>query len=314
MRRPSPILRLGRSYQIAASPAGAVLANVGGHSLVSVWDVHNRSKIARLRDIKSPLSAALSHEGQRLAVKTVSGAIGIYDLASLQLMGTVLPTPTEGAAPAFSPDDRYIVDADWDGVISVIDTSTRDVTVLRRYANCMVTHIDHVSGSDRFLFLIQPKRIGVPAFSGEVLLEWRYPFDQHAPVEHVTSFRWLKTARLSPLHGMVAVLSEEPDGEGVVLLEQNMTDITARSETTRRSGSSYTRALAWSRDEQYLAVLRRHHVAVLEVATLTVVHEIAFEYACCVDFTADGTALLLGSWQSGYYVPLATLWTMNHLA
>jgi hypothetical protein len=32
----TPILVLGRSYQIAASPAGAVLANVGGHSLVSV--------------------------------------------------------------------------------------------------------------------------------------------------------------------------------------------------------------------------------------------------------------------------------------
>jgi hypothetical protein len=55
-------------------------------------------------------------------------------------------------------------------------------------------------------------------------------------------------------------------------------------------------------------------VAVLEVATLTVVHEIALEYACCVEFTADGTALLLGSWQSGYYVPLATMWTTNHLA
>jgi WD40 repeat protein len=313
MRRPSPILRLGRSYQIAASADGALLANVGGHSLVSVWDVHNRSKIAQLRDIKNPFSVTLSHDGQRLAVKSVSGAIGIYDLTSLQLMGTIQPSPREGAGPAFSPDDGYLVDADWDGVISVIDTSTRDVTVLKRYANCMVTHIDHVSGSNRFLFLIQPKHIGVPAFSGEVLLDWRYPFDQHAPVEHVTSFRRLKTARLSPLHGMVAVLSEEPDGEGVVLLDQNMTDITARSETTRRSGSSYTRALAWSRDEQYLAVLRRHHVAVLEIATLTVVHEIALEYAFCVDFTADGTALLLGSWQSGYYVPLSALWTTNDM-
>jgi WD40 repeat protein len=291
-----------------------VLANVGGHSLVSVWDVHHRSKIARLRDIKNPLSVALSHDGERLAVKSLSGAIGVYDLPLLQLMGTVLPTPTEGAAPAFSPDDRYIVDAAWDGVISVIDATTHEVTVLKRYANCMVTHIDHVSGSDRFLFLIRPKHIGVPPFSGEVLLEWRYPFDQHAPVEHVTSFGWLKTARLSPLHGVVAVLSEEPDGESVVLLDQNMTAITARSETKRRSGSSYTHALAWSRDEQYLAVLRRHHVAVLEVATLTVVHEIALEYACFVDFTADGTALLLGSWQSGYYVPLATVWTTSQLA
>jgi hypothetical protein len=30
-----------------------------------------------------------------------------------------------------------------------------------------------------------------------------------------------------------------------------------------------------------------------------VIHEIAVDYAYCVDFTADGTALLLGSWPSG---------------
>src|SRR4029077_7565769 len=123
--------------------------------------------------------------------------------------------------------------------------------------------------------------------------DWRYPFNQHAPIEHVTSFVWLKAARISPIHGRVAVLNLERGGEAIILLDQDMTNITARSETKRHSGSSYTHALAWSPDEQYLAVLRPHKMELFEVPSLSVVHEIALEYACCVDFTPDGTALLL---------------------
>jgi len=313
MRRASPVLKLGRSYRIVASQSGSLVVNVGGNSLVSVWDTRSRSKIARLRDVKAPHHVAISPGDDRLTVKSVTGEIGLYDLTTLSFVGAVQPVETEGAGPAFTPDGRYIVDADWDGAIRLIDATTLDTTVLKRYENCMVRHIDHVSGSNRFLFLITPKKVGVPAFSGEVLVDWRYPFDQHAPIEHVTSFWMLKAARISPIRGRVTILSSEPEGEAVVLLDQNMTDIAARSETKRRSGSSYTHAIAWSSDEQCLAVLRPHKMELLEGSSLGVVLEIEFEYACCVDFTPDGTALLIGSWQSGYYIPLSELWSVQHL-
>ena len=56
-----------------------------------------------------------------------------------------------------------------------------------------------------------------------------------------------------------------------------------------------------------------HKMELLEVPSLNVVHEIELEYACCVDFTPDGTALLLGSWQSGYLIPLSELWSIRRL-
>jgi hypothetical protein len=114
MRHASPILKLGRSYWITSSHSGALVANVGGHSLVSVWDTHSRSKVARLRDIKAPSRVAISSSDDRLAAKSVTGEIGLYDLTALRLIGAIQPTETEGTAPAFTADGRYLVDADWD--------------------------------------------------------------------------------------------------------------------------------------------------------------------------------------------------------
>ncbi len=275
----------------------------------------SRSKLARLRDMKWPAGLTISHSGERLAVKSgPSGAIGLYDLASLRLLGATEPPGKEGADPVFTPDDQFIVDADWDGDIRLVNATTLAVTVLRQYPDCMVLDIDHTSGSDHFLFQISPKTIGTPAFSSEVLVDWPYPFDQHAPIEQVTPFRRLGAIRRSPIRGVVAALNGKPEGNEVILLDPTMTQITAQSEVKPNSGSAFRRALAWSTDEQFLVVLRRGKVEILEVATLTVVHEIALEYACFVDFTPDGTALLLGSWQSGYYIPFSEVWNVTRLA
>lgn len=43
---------------------------------------------------------ALSHDSQRLAVKCLRGASGVYDLTSLQLMGTTYASPVAGAGEA----------------------------------------------------------------------------------------------------------------------------------------------------------------------------------------------------------------------
>jgi hypothetical protein len=51
----------------------------------------------------------------------------------------------------------------------------------------------------------------------------------------------------------------------------------------------------------------------LEVGTLAVVHEIALEYVCYVDFTPDGAAMLIGSWQSGYCILFAHVWKTKSL-
>lgn len=311
MRRASPILKLGTSFRIASSSAAPLLANISPYQ-VSVWDIGSRSKIARLRNIKHASGVTLSGDGQRLAVKNVLGTLGVYDLTSLHLRGNVQPTSKEGADPVFSPDDQFIVDADWDGVIRLINAATLDVTDLRRYADCMVTDIDHMPGADRFTFLVMPKRVGTPVFSSAVLLEWRYPFDHHAPVEHETGFQWIYTARMSPNGESVAVLCGEPEGYVVQLLDGTFEHVTARS-GVEQFGGGWTHALAWSRDGRHLAVVRHNKVELLDVPSLAVIHEIELAHGCCVDFTSDGAAMTLGSGQSGYYMPLPAVWTTTRL-
>ena len=222
------------------------------------------------------------------------------------------PASAEGANPAFSPDDRRLVDAGWDGVIRLVDAATGAVVLERAYRDCMVTAVAHAPGTDHFAFAVNPKKApGVaPPFDSGAIVEWRYPFDRTAPSERTTGLWSIAALCLAPASGRIAVAGWEPPRSSQLLLLEP-----GSGETIQRVPLDNGRvsALAWLPGDRYIGVVDSDRVVVLDGDGLQQLAQVRCRYACSIAFDPDGEHALIGSWEAGYRIPLADLWTTTSL-
>lgn len=155
MPRKSPWFKIGPSYDLAVSPDGKIMAGMG--RATTLWDIATRTQVGRFADLKHPSHLAFSHRGHALTVKNTSGRVALYDLQTKSLIQTFLPTGHEGANLFFSPDDAFLIDADWNGTIMVLDPRRKMIVFSEQFDHHMITFIDHVPGDDHYLFVVNPK-------------------------------------------------------------------------------------------------------------------------------------------------------------
>lgn len=306
---PNTWLKVGESHELDITTDGRLLAHLS-HGL-DVWDVSARTQVASLTDIAHPSHLALGHRGHLAAVKSTRGEFGVFDLDARRALRTFRPAATEGAHIAFSPDDACLIDGGWDGAIRLLEVATGQILLQRDYRDCMVTAVTHAAGTDRYAFVVDPKRFpgAAPRFASAALVEWRYPFDRHAPVERETGLWSVSAAALDPRHDRIALgrwhgrgLHTPATSELLLLVP----DGTSAPEPLDCS-SERIASIAWSPDGQLLGAVARHRVLVLDADTLHVRSQFPCQYARHVTFTADGIHFLVGSWEAGYRIPVSDL-------
>ena len=118
---------------VAITPDGSRLYVVDQQEwLILVVDLGSASVISTLGGLDSPISSpsaiAITPDGSRAYVVNYS-TVSVIDLASNEMVGDPIDVGREAGAIAMTPDGRraYVVNQN-DGTVSVIDTSTNEVT------------------------------------------------------------------------------------------------------------------------------------------------------------------------------------------
>jgi len=114
-------INLKRVEVAAFSPDGRLFATVG--SRVSVWDFASQERVHDLRVGRYPYHVVFSPSRPLLMVKSTSGQLTAVDLTSGE-QTNIGRAVGEGAAPVFTSDGRYLVDATWDSQVRVFDVET----------------------------------------------------------------------------------------------------------------------------------------------------------------------------------------------
>lgn len=83
----------GRVVALAYAPDGAKLYSGSLDSTVRVWDPSTGRILAALKQERPVIGLAVSLDGQSLFVRLEDGAIKVFGLANLQLMGTIRVSP-----------------------------------------------------------------------------------------------------------------------------------------------------------------------------------------------------------------------------
>jgi 6-phosphogluconolactonase (cycloisomerase 2 family) len=289
------------SYCIKKSPDGKYFATIGGS--VVLWDAGSGKKIISFSQIKNPDYLSFSHAGRMLAVKNTSGKIALFDLESMCHLFSLQPTKSEGCGLCFTPDDRYVVSADWEGTVYAVDVAQKSAVILKK--GPLMYHSLEFKG-DRMIF----HGTRYVRNRSHSFFEFRvYPFDEAltTAIESKTEF---DTVTFTADCGKCAAADNYK--KAVLIMDQTLTHtfnvITTHSGKRKKARIEYA---AWSPDRKRLALIGQysdhHAIQVIDMETLIVIASYELPYACYAEFTDDGTQLLIGTWQKGYCIDVDEL-------
>lgn len=284
-------------FEIIESNDGMYLASIGERS-VTLWDASSRKEITKFKQIKNPSDVSFSNNGKKLIIKSTTGQYGLFNLSSFELEKEFYTTGEEGGNIFFSPDDKYIIDADWSGNIIFIDLFEDTYDIIKEYKNYMITQINKINFS-LFQFVFKPKcsRETGCIEDNVVLLEWQYPFRESSMAEKMINYKSINFFKYSPNGTYCAVISNSE----ILIHSADLKNIIHKIDL------DYPKHISWSIDEKYIAVVHSNYIKIIQISDFSIIKDICMEYACRADFTAGGEYITLCSWEKGYYIKIRDL-------
>lgn len=293
--------KFSASYEIKKSPDGRYFTTIGGSPFV--WDAQTGKKTVSFGQIKNPDSMCFSHSGKLLAVKNTSGKIALFDMDKLEHIESFQPAKSEGCGLMFTPDDRFIISADWDGKIYTLELCSGKTEIMKDEENLMHEHLFFDRYSDSFVFHSTEK-----GYHKGFRTVWKYPFEFNKPVTKSFDF-YREFAYNGPNGGIAAV---ELRRKKVKVLERDFEHVIKEFDFEYHGKKKDIGKVVWSPDGKLIALTANtgeiqgediiYAVRVLEYDTLNVIAEYKLPYACFIEFTEDGQQFLVGSWKNGYCI------------
>lgn len=139
------IKKIPNTYRLTFSNGGNIL--IGLSDEITLYNTNNYTEILSFNEIKEINHVIFSHNNDLLAVKSSLGVIGVYDLKKMQFMKSYTPEcdSGDGCNIFFTPDDKYIIDGDWEGNIRLINLENDHVKIIKKFDNSKVQNIEYDS-------------------------------------------------------------------------------------------------------------------------------------------------------------------------
>ena len=298
MMEKAAILKFKLSYNLKISNDGKYIANID-NSKVNLFDVSTGKVTCSFKDLKYPSRISFSHNSKFLAAKNTAGKISVYDNEANLKIKSITPSRREGCELHFTPDDAYLISADWDGNIHMIDIKDEKVEVIKRYQSCMVESLKFDKKSNIFYFLVSQRRSDKFTETAiddyNILLEWKYPFDSNEPVEHRIDCTTWAVQYNSSMNCYAAL-----NYESLVLYDHefNVLESIMLGERVARKG------LDWSSKGDYILVTWGKTVRIYECPSLKKIKSFELDSPLCFEFAhqEDDKRIFLGTYSSSYYL------------
>lgn len=158
------------------------------HRMAVLYDAENFSEIWSFKVPQYTSNAAISNNNKLLATKNVFGRISLWSIESKKLIKNFPMKRVEGENILFSPDDRYLVDADFNGNIMVINIADLSFQVIKTYDDCMINGISFNEKTAEFIFTFLEKFTIKNMHSernNKHVVIWKYPFKENNPLQYL---------------------------------------------------------------------------------------------------------------------------------
>lgn len=300
---PKSRFRLPMGFAVCCSDDGGTLICLGRR--VNVFDLRSRERISSTHPISNASHSSFSSDGKVLAVKNTSGRILLLNSST----GDVLhdyenQNEGEGGEVLFSPDDTNLVDASWQGGISVRKLFQNAIVAQLSFPGEMINRISHDFARRTWLFEHHPKvRPGEnwPRPPYLTLLKW--PIGVHKAKVLTLDLDIIKSTTLSPDASRICYVSTRRRvGTWIKISDASDGEVLASSDETKIGGTGSE--LAWSRDGEYVGSVQSRRFVFYRASDLTVIGEVACTYPSSICFLPGTDGIVLGSWNSSALVTL----------
>lgn len=284
------------SNKMRKSPFGNLYTSI--RSSVNVFSSTNGKKVITFKEVKNPSELCFSKSGKLFAVKNTSGKITVYDMKGLLCIKTYLPSKREGANLFFTPDEKYIISADWDGNIYLIDIESKISKIIMKI-DFRINHIEEIEEDKIYIFQ-----------SEKSYVRWKYPFEYNKP----------QAVKIDKERGRRIYCSANQlylanyKYEKFIDVYNSYDNLIKKIYSNGKSADEYIikRNASWSSDGKYLAIICSKELAlddndlirVIRYSDLCVVKEYKLQYISYVEFTEDGQELLIGTWKNSYVIDI----------
>lgn len=294
-------LRLPMGYGICCSDDGSTLACLGRR--VNVFDLQNRKRIWSGHPFSHPSHAAFAPQGKTLVVKNTSGRILVLDSASgATIHDYKNQKEGEGSEVFFSPDHDKLIDASWNGVITVRGLCDHTIMKQQSFPGEMIIRISHDSVRRTWLFEHHPKvRPGEnrPLPPYWTLLKW--PIGAQVAKVLTTDTDIIGSSTLSPDASRICyACTRRRQGTWIKIARSSDGEIIASSDEIKIGGTGSQ--LAWSSDGTYIGSVQSRRFVFYLASNLSTAGEVTCTYPSSICFLPRSNDVVLGSWNSSVLV------------
>ncbi len=144
------------TYELVFSYDGKIIA--GTKDGITLYNSNDLTKIINFNKGIEISHIIFSNNNSLLATKCTLGTIRLYDLNELKWINTFKPSyKGDGSNIFFTPDDKFLIDGDWDGNLRIISLESYDIKIIKKYENSIINNIQYDAINRSFHILIHNK-------------------------------------------------------------------------------------------------------------------------------------------------------------
>ena len=296
-RRPAgadgPLLTLKKSFGLAFSPDGRLVAAAEGGAVV---EVASGKEMVKCKWPANTTDVVFSPDGRTIAGINTSGVVSLMEWASGSLVWRG-KQKAEGGVVTFSPDGERVTAGDWDGNVLSWDARIGKVVAATKLADCGIQDIAYGRGN----VVVVAAYVPDPAGPGEMFVSCR-DFNLNEELRRISLGRILGNLRLCPTDpSTVAIFGTHAD-----------LSVGPFQDKGRRVRANYRTDGVWfSPDGNLIAATHRHDdrsgFALLDRKSLKELKRVPREYPESVAFSPDGRLIGLATWGPGEVWEIETL-------
>jgi hypothetical protein len=279
-----------RSYQVAFSPDGALLATIGSGLLV--WRCPQIEQLAKVSTLSNLSHLAFSPDSRQIAVKNTSGRIALVDVSS-QTMTVDFRNQKDGEGTniLFADDGEHLVDGAWKGSHFVRNLQGKVVFSEAFEGDVVEKVLRGPDGRYWFRHFRREDRCGR-------LLGRAWPLER-GKFEELTVPCGASDQVVFTPNGRLLILTAKSKSFSVGLFSfPAMESLSACQIPPLDAGTG--KSLGVSPCGRLVAVIGSESQVVLCATTLSVIASFSIKYGCCVDFSPTDSLMAIGSWSAGH--------------